>query len=217
MKKQQDVIYLLENIAGSSPYTPYYEMGVNYEFEKHYDHYEYPTVVKYYYGLYKAGQIQPKGTAFSYSVSQLRKEVELLTQIFLGAKDYETFLYSAAWARVHVNQDQFVAAYSAAVMQRHDMYGVVLPAPYEVYPQYFFNSNIIQMVNDYVNKYGYDYYQGKGEKYDAYNIYVNYTSYLPYGENKIAYFTEDIGLSAYYSYVQLASYMMPYVSLIFLR
>lgn len=108
LKKQQDVIYLLENIAGTLPYQPYYEIGTNYEFDKHYDDYYNPSVVKYYYGLYKTGHVQPKYTPYSYSVSQLRKEVALLTEIFLGAKDYQTFLYSAAWARVYVNQDQFV-------------------------------------------------------------------------------------------------------------
>lgn len=91
------------------------------------------------------------------------------------------------------------------------MYGVILPPVYEVYPQYFFDTRIIQKVQDYVNKYGLE-YQAQGEKYGVHNIYVNYTSYLPFAENQIAYFTEDIGLSAYYAYVQMASYMIPYVS-----
>lgn len=83
-------------------------MGTNYEFEPYLQNYENPSVVKYYVGLVKAHHIQPKQTPFSYSVSQLRKEVALLTQIFMGAKDYQTFLNTAAWARVYVNQDQFL-------------------------------------------------------------------------------------------------------------
>lgn len=39
------------------------------------------------------------------------------------------------------------------------------------------------------------------------HIPVNYTAHLPHWENTIAYFTQDIGLSAYYSYVQLAGYL----------
>ena len=66
-------------------------------------------------------------------------------------------------------------------------------------------------MHDYFHKHGHE-FEGQGEKHGVYNIYVNYTSYLPYGENKIAYFTEDIGLNAYYFYVQLASHMLPYVS-----
>lgn len=90
------------------------------------------------------------------------------------------------------------------------MHGVILPPAYEVYPHYFFDTKIIQKVQDYVNQYGYGQH-GLGEQ-SVHHINVNYTSYLPYGENQIAYLTEDIGLSAYYSYVHLSSYMLPQVS-----
>lgn len=102
------MLYLLENIVGTLPNEKLYQIGYNYEFAPHIDHYENPSVVKYYIGLVKTGHVQPQGTPFSLSISQLRKEVALLTQILIGAKDYETFLNTAAWARIHVNQDQFV-------------------------------------------------------------------------------------------------------------
>lgn len=102
------MIHLLENIVGELPHQYLYEIGLNYEFEPLLQNYENPSVVSYYVGLVKTGHVQPQGTPFSVSVSQLRKEVALLTQILMGAKDYETFLNTAAWARVHVNQDQFV-------------------------------------------------------------------------------------------------------------
>ncbi|XP_014212554.1 hexamerin-like [Copidosoma floridanum] len=209
LAKQQDVIHLLENIAGQLPNDHLRNIGSTYEFEPYLKNYENPSVVKYYLGLYATGHVQPQHTPYSYSVSQLRKEVALLTQIFLGAKDYVTFLSATAWARVHVNQDQFVTAFAQAVLQRHDLQGVILPAPYEVYPHYFFDARIIQKVQDHVNNHIAD-YQTQGDKHEVHTIHVNYTSYLPYDENKIAYFTEDIGLSAYYSYVQLSGYMMPY-------
>lgn len=91
---------------------------------------------------------------------------------------------------------------------RQDMIGVILPPVYEIYPHYFFDTRIIQKVQDYVNRHGLE-VQGQGEH--VHHIHVNYTSYLPYGENQIAYLTEDIGLSAYYAYVHLASYMLPHV------
>ncbi|XP_031778331.1 hexamerin 109 isoform X1 [Nasonia vitripennis] len=209
LKKQQHVIHLLENIVGELPHQYLYEIGYKYEFEPYLQNYENPSVVKYYLGLVKTGHVQPKGTPFSVSVSQLRKEVALLTQIFLGAKDYETFLNTAAWARVYVNQDQFVKAFSSAVIQRPDTQGVILPPAYEVYPHYFFDTRIIQKVHDYMNQYGYEHH-GEGEQHHehVHHIHVNYTSYLPFGENQIAYFTEDIGLSAYYSYVHLSSYIL---------
>lgn len=206
------MIYLLENIAGELPNQQLREIGYNYVFEPYLQNYENPSTVKYYVGLVKTGHVQPQGTPYSASVSQLRKEVALLVQILLGAKDYQTFLNTAAWARVNVNQDQYVNALAMAVLQRQDLAGVILPPAYEVFPQYFFDTRIIQKVQDYVNRYGLDSQQAQGEKYGVYTINVNYTSYLPNGENQIAYFTEDIGLNAYYGYVQLAQYMIPYVS-----
>lgn len=39
-------------------------------------------------------------------------------------------------------------------------------------------------------------------------IPINFTSYLPAGEEKIAYFTEDIGLNSWYTWMEQAGYMM---------
>ena len=108
LQKQQDVIHLLENIVGTLPYEHLLELGMTYEFEPNLQNYQNPSVVKYFVGLVKTGHVQPKGTPYSVSVSVLRKEAALLSQILMGAKDYPTFLATAAWARVHINQDQFV-------------------------------------------------------------------------------------------------------------
>lgn len=130
-----------------------------------------------------------------------------MTQILVGAKNYETFINSAAWARVHVNQDQFSIAFGAAIVQRPDMKGVILPPVYEIYPHYFFDAQILQKVQNFVNKYGFEYHSNV-DSHSVHHIYYNYTSYLPYGENQIAYFTEDIGLNTYYTYINLANSMI---------
>lgn len=108
LKKQQDIIYLFEHITGRIPNEQFYNLGVNYDIEQYYGDYSEPHIVQYYFNLVKLGNVQPQGTAFSLSVSQLRKEVALLTRIFLSAKDYGVFIKTAAWARVHVNEYQFV-------------------------------------------------------------------------------------------------------------
>lgn len=95
--------------------------------------------------------------------------------------------------------------------QRPDMFGVILPAIYEMYPQYFFDTRIIQKVYDYVYSHEFGGAVQGEHVHNVEHIYVNYTSYLPYGENQIAYFTEDIGLSSYYCLVELASYMYHHV------
>lgn len=93
------------------------------------------------------------------------------------------------------------------------MHGVIFPPVYEIFP-YYFNSNIIEKVHNFVHEHGRYQHGGQGDVAHAgvKHIWVNESTGLPYGENKIAYFTEDIGLAAYYAYVQMASYMIPWVT-----
>lgn len=80
----------------------------------------------YYAGAVKAGLVQPQGTVFTNSISQLRKEVSLLYRILLGAKDYQTFLKTAAWARVHVNEGQFVKVCRSYKKRRYFILPLIL-------------------------------------------------------------------------------------------
>lgn len=108
LSKQQDIIQLLQMISQPIPNQELQNLGENYEIESNAHQYNNPIIVMYYAGAVKAGLVQPQGTVFTNSISQLRKEVSLLYRILLGAKDYQTFLKTAAWARVHVNEGQFV-------------------------------------------------------------------------------------------------------------
>lgn len=108
MKKQQHVISLLENIKGHIPDEQLHNLGVNYDIEAHLHNYVNPSLVKYVVGSVATHNVQPKHTPFCQSISHLRREIALLHRILLGAKDYETFLSTAAWIRVHFNEHQFV-------------------------------------------------------------------------------------------------------------
>ncbi|XP_043267400.1 hexamerin-like isoform X2 [Venturia canescens] len=203
LKKQQDTIYLLEHIWQDLPNQELYNLGYHYDIESNVQYYHEPQTALYYYGMFKAGHLQPKGTVYSNSVSQLRKEVALLTRVFLAAKDYPVFLQTAAWARVYVNEGQFVKAYIAAIFQREDTVGVIPPPLYEIFPQHYVDSRIIHEAQHI-------YAEGYETEKTVY-IPVNYTDYLPFGEQQLSYFTHDIGLNAYYAYVSLAGYMIPEV------
>lgn len=146
-------------------------------------------------GAVQAGLVQPKGTAFSSSISQLRKEVALLQRILLSASNYQTLLATAAWARVHVNEEQFVKAFIGAVLQHPETQGVILPPLYEIIPHSYFDARIIQQVQNVVA-------QSVGQSPVV--IPVNYTANLPNGEHQLSYFTQDIGLANYYAFVNLA-------------
>ncbi|XP_033208627.1 hexamerin-like [Belonocnema kinseyi] len=204
LQKQQDVIYILDNLIGEIRNDHFRAIGQTYDIEGNLQAYENPNLVKYFATAVKTGNVQPKGTVFSPAVNQLRQEFVLLTRIFLGAKDYSTFINTAAWARFYLNEGQFVKAFIFAVLQRPDLQGVILPPTYEILPHYYFDSRVIQEVQNIKSK---GFKATNGEQ--VFYIPINYTSHLPASEHKIAYFTEDIGLNNYYEYLQQAAYMLP--------
>jgi hypothetical protein len=199
LKKQQDCILLLQQISGQIPNQQLQVLGTTYDIQSNIQQYENPILVKYYVGAVQAGLVQPKGTVYSNSISQLRKEVALLHRVFLSAKNYQTFLATAAWARVHVNEGQFVKAFVGAILQHPETQGVILPPLYEIVPQYYIDARIIQEAQNIA-------IQGTGQSPVV--IPVNYTAHLSQSEQQLSYFTQDVGLANYYAYVNLAGYLL---------
>ncbi|XP_011879152.1 PREDICTED: hexamerin-like [Vollenhovia emeryi] len=198
LKKQQDVILLLQHITQEIPNEQLQILGTTYDIQNNYQQYENPILVKYYAGAVQAGLVQPKGTAYSSSVSQLRKEVSLLHRVLLGAKTYQTFLATAAWARVHVNEGQFIKAFIGAVLQHPETQGLILPPWYEIIPQHYFDARVIQEAQNAI---------AQGVNWNQLVIPVNYSAQLSGSEQQLSYFTQDVGLSNYYGYVNLAGYL----------
>ncbi|XP_063627707.1 arylphorin subunit alpha-like [Cydia splendana] len=139
----------------------------------------------------------------------MREEGLALLKLFYYAKDFEAFYKTAAFARVHFNEGQFLYALYTAIYVRPDTYTLVLPAPYEMFPQYFVNTKTIlkayrtKMQNGdfdpaYASTHGIYHENGK------YVFYSNYTSPWLTGskEDKLSYFTEDIGMNSYYYHFQ---------------
>lgn len=137
----------------------------------------------------------------------MREEAVALFHLFFYAKDFETFYKTAAWARVYLNEYQFAYSFYIAVLHRPDTEGIVVPAPYELYPEFFTNTDamgkayrtkmqdgIIQ--TDIASK------NGVVKEDNYYVYYANYSNFWTYGdeEHRLSYFTEDIGLNAYYYY-----------------
>lgn len=196
LRRQQDCILLLQQITQEIPNEQLQTLGTTYDIQNNYEQYENPILVRYYVGAVQAGLVQPRGTTYSNSVSQLRREVSLLHRILLGARNYQTFLATAAWARVHVNEGQFIKAFIGAVLQHPETQGITLPPLYEIIPHYYFDARIIQEAQNIVA-------QGVGNQV----LPVNYSSHLSSSEHQLSYFTQDIGLANYYSYVNLAGYL----------
>lgn len=71
-------------------------------------------------------------------------EMILLFKLFYNAKGFDTFYKTAAWARLFINSDVFTQAFYVAVFYRPDCQYIIPMLPYEVNPNYFFDSNVIE-------------------------------------------------------------------------
>lgn len=146
----------------------------------------------------------PRGHVFSIFYDQHMKEAIALFKLFYYAKDYETFYKTAVWARQNMNEGMYVYALSVAIVHREDTYGIVLPPIYEVYPYYFFNSEVIDKMHQYKQKFSGD-YKGVDATPKGYVIPANYSGwYLNlHPEQALSYYTEDVGMNAYYYYFNI--------------
>lgn len=152
--------------------------------------------------LYRLGML-PRGELFSIMNETHRRQVIALFHLFYYAKDWESFYQAAVFARLNMNEGMFVYALTVAVLHRKDMVNIVLPPPYEVYPFYFFNYDVVQKAQQYKMQGFYDTTM-TDETYTV-TIPSNYTDYMfeTNMESKLSYFMEDIGLNTYYYYFHM--------------
>lgn len=112
------------------------------------------------------------------------------------------YYYNLCLFSFHINEGMFVYALTTAILHRTDLVGIELPAVYEIYPYYFFHSDVIQKAHQYKMQGFY----GVKKVQDAYSVVIpsNYTGWYMHTnvEQKVSYFTEDIGLNAWYYYLQ---------------
>jgi hypothetical protein len=126
-----------------------------------------------------------------------------LTRLFFFAKDWETFTHAVFWARTHVNKHLFVYALTAAALHRPDLTGVVLPAPYEVQPWFFFDAETLEVAEKY-KMHG---FHNVRKLDNIYNVVIrsNYSNF--YGDvnddHNLAYYLEDVGFNAFYYYFNM--------------
>lgn len=197
--KQKSILEVLQHVHQHEVLPALYEQVKSFRFEDFYDHYTNVEAVREFVKLYEFGLL-PRDEIFTVYNEYHRYQVVALFHVFYYAKDFETFYKSVLWARFNVNEGMFVYALNVAVMHRPDMVGIDLPAPYEIYPYYFFNTQTIQTAQSYKMQ-GFSNLK-KVEGVHTVIIPTNYTGYY-YKTNedtKISYFTEDIGLNTYYYY-----------------
>uniref|UniRef100_U5EWU6 Putative hexamerin 2 beta n=1 Tax=Corethrella appendiculata TaxID=1370023 RepID=U5EWU6_9DIPT len=179
-----------------------YQSIKDYKFEENYDKYTNVEAVKKFVRLYKEG-FPNMDDLFTIFDEEKKDLVKVVFDVLYYAKDWETFINAMRWTRFNVNEGIFLYALQAAILHRPDMHGVVLPAPYELEPHYFYDSECMLRAAQYqMSRWVPD------KLIDGVRIAFipcNYTSSFVYAnsERKLYYFTEDVGVNSYYHYFHL--------------
>ncbi|XP_026289525.2 allergen Cr-PI-like [Frankliniella occidentalis] len=191
--KQKLILQLLVRVQQPLMYPELKELGKNWNPEQIVNQYANQYVVKKFMSMHQQGML-PQGEIFHlYNDSQLKEAIALFDMLYF-AKDFDTFIKTAAWARDNVNEGQFTYALCVATIHRDDTNGVVLPPMYEVYPHlYFHGSDIAEFQSAKM--------QGKVN----YETLTNWTvgNEIVHPEDLLGYFTQDVGLNAYHAYAHL--------------
>ncbi|XP_038222428.1 basic juvenile hormone-suppressible protein 2-like [Zerene cesonia] len=206
-QRQIFILKLLNNILQPCMYKDVEDIGGNYKIEDNVHLYGKQDVVKTFVNMMKEGFL-PRGEVFTIHVDRQLKEVVTMFHVLYYAKDFDTFIKTACWMRLYLNEGMFVYALTVAVRHRDDCRGIVLPPAYEIYPYYYVRADVIQKAYLLKMKKGLldsklaDFYGIKKTDKDIYIIDENVFDKRVYlnDEDRLRYFTEDIDLNTYYYY-----------------
>nr|AUO15583.1 hexamerin-like protein 5 [Xya japonica] len=208
LMKQKMVYKLLFRVSQDELLPDLHERGTKWVLEEHKDVFTKPEIVDDFLVWYKEAS-EPhylaRGEPFSLFYTKHREYAIKLFKLFFFAKDFDTFMDVAVWARYHVNEGVFMYAFHTALLHREDAKDLMLPPLYEVNPHFYLTSDVMVKAF-YAKMYGKDYTNEK-----PYIIEANYTGYPePWdAEQVLSYFLEDVGMNTYNGFValQYPSYM----------
>ncbi|KOB76640.1 Very-high-density lipoprotein receptor [Operophtera brumata] len=206
-QRQMIILNLLSNILEPVTNKDIEEIGKSFKLEDNVKLFTKTDVVKNVVNMLKVGTL-PRGEIFTLHVDQQMKEVISMFHLLYYAKDFASFIQTACWMRVHMNEGMFVYALTVASRHREDCKGIVLPAPYEIYPYYYVRADVIQKAYLIKMKKGLldmklcDFYGIKKTDKGSFIIDENVYDKRVYlnDEDRLRYFTEDIDLNTYYYY-----------------
>ncbi|CAH2239996.1 jg3424 [Pararge aegeria aegeria] len=206
-ERQMFILKLLNHVMEPVVYKDIEDIGKNFKIEENVELYTKQDVVKVFLNNLKFGFL-PRGEVFTLNVERQLKEVVTMFHMLYYAKDFTTFIKTACWMRMYLNEGMFVYALTVAVRHREDCKGIILPPPYEIYPYYFVRADVIQKAYMLKMKKGLidhklcDFYGIKKTDKDVYIIDENVFDRRHFlnDEDRLRYFTEDIDLNTYYYY-----------------
>lgn len=144
LKRQKLVFDVLQHVHQNEVFTTLFAEAAAFKLADYKEHYTNATRFDEFYERFAHGTFLAKNEIFSVLNFEQMVQARSLFYLFYYAKDWATFEKTFVWARFHFNEGQFVYAFSAAVLHRKDAAGIVLPAVYEIYPYYFFDTHVVQ-------------------------------------------------------------------------
>ncbi|XP_049821677.1 hexamerin-1.1-like isoform X2 [Aethina tumida] len=199
LERQKDVLTLFSYINQPTYYKEHLSILEKWDWKNYENHFTKPEYFKKFWQYYHYDAFLPRGEIFSVFNYHHVEQVKVLFDMFYYAKDFETFYNFAVWARQYINEGMFLYTVSVAIVHRPDTYGIVIPPIYEIYPYYFFGSEVIEKAQYYKQIY-------HGEQQDGYHtIWANYSGdYLNlHPEQSMSYYLEDVGINNFYYYFNL--------------
>jgi len=201
LARQKDILRLFKYVNQPSYYKDHVDIAQNFKlFEDNLDSYVKPEVVKHFRRVWENGFL-PRGHIFTVFNDVHLQQAIAFFKVLYYAKDYDMFYKVAVWGRQYVNEGIYLYALSVAIVHRQDTYGIVLPPIYEIYPYYFYSSDVISKVH----KYKQIYYGDKVHETHGYTINANYSGYYLnlHPEQSMSYYLEDVGINSFYYYYNI--------------
>ncbi|XP_058801563.1 arylphorin subunit alpha-like [Phymastichus coffea] len=199
--KQKRVFQILYHVTQPRLKADLYKEGQEFKIEVH--NYINKDAAKEFLHRLEHGML-PHDTVFSIYYPRIIEETECVFKLMYSAKDFDTFYKTALFLRNRLNHGLFVYSFYLAVIHRPDTKYIRLPAPYEMAPHLFYNDELLEKAH-HVKELG-QLEEKHSAGYDCYILPYNYSNHYlsdEYNyEQKLNYFTEDIGLNAYYFYLR---------------
>lgn len=207
LQKEKALLYLFDWVYQPNYHKEIVELSNGFTWENNWDLWTKPEYAKEFYWYYQH-DIIPQDAVFSVFYPEHLKQAIALFKTFYYAKDWDTVYKIASWARNHVNHGLFVYSFSVAVVHSKWGHGLILPPIYEIYPNYFYNSEVVTKAQQYKQHYWGKYEfetEYKEPNFDGHVVHANYSGWYMnlHPEQSLSYFTEDVGLNSYNYYAHI--------------
>lgn len=205
LTKQKRLYQLFWHIDQPTTVHPeFYQVARSWNLEDHVDAYptEHQYVVQEFVQRWKYGLL-PRDAVFTPYHPEHSQEVQALFKLFYHAKDFDTFHNMAVWARFHVNPYLYGYTLAVAIVHRPDTRNIRVPVLHEVFPHLYFNNEVLTTayrvkLGDSSLKKTVDVKYHDGTDLVIHSNYTGWYIVHDDTENKLSYFTEDVGLGDWY-------------------